>query len=146
MEVLPMLPSAVRSLVALILALMYCSASACGVKGVVTVAEVDRMIEHGVQVGSSKPEVEAFIESLRIDSLRIEHADRFESIDSLHWDTDDKEKVQAMGDRLKDYYWAAIEDIAPSTTTFMIYIRMRFYFDSDGKLLDYLVKEDTGFR
>jgi hypothetical protein len=121
-------------------------ATGCRAKRVVTVEQVDAMIKNQLHVGSTKAEVAAFIDSLKIDSLRVIHSDGFLDLGHLRWDNFDEQKVDALGDRLKEFYWAVVEDIAPSTSTFMIRIRMRFYFDQDGKLLDYTIKEDTGFR
>jgi hypothetical protein len=119
-------------------------ATGCKAKRVVTVEQVDEMIKSQIHVGSSKAEIASFIDSLRIDSLRVIHSDRFYGSD--HDGDLDPEKVAALGDRFSEFYDAAIEDIAPSTSTFMVRIRMRFYFGEDGKLLDYTIKEDTGFR
>ena len=121
-------------------------APGCRAKRVVTVEQVDEMIKNHLHVGSNKAEVVAFIDSLKIDSLRVIHSDSFLGLEHLRWDTFDEQKVAVLGDRLKEFYEAGVEDTAPSTTTFMIRIRMRFYFDQNGKLLDYTIKEDTGFR
>ncbi len=51
----------------------------CRAKRVVTVEQVDAMIKNQLHVGSSKAEVVAFIDSLRIDSLRVIRSDRFYS-------------------------------------------------------------------
>ena len=119
-------------------------ATGCRAKRIVTVEQVDAMIKNQLHVGSSKAEVVAFMDSLKIDSLRVIHSDRFYGSD--HDGDLDPEKVAALGDRFSEFYDAAIEDIAPSTSTFMVRIRMRFYFGEDCKLLDYTIKEDTGFR
>ena len=67
-------------------------------------------------------------------------------MERLRYDNFDDKKKNALGDKVKEYYDAAIRDIAPSSVTFEGVIKMRFYFDANGKLLDYTIKEDTGFR
>ena len=107
--------------------------------------QVHEIVTNRLYIGSSKEEVAAFFESLKIDSLRITHGP-FYGVEKLRWDNFDDDKKNALEDRLKEHYDAAILDITPSTETFMTYIRMRFYFDWNGKLLDYTIKEDAGFR
>ena len=110
----------------------------------VTVEQVDQMIRRQIHVGSSKPEVAAFVDSLRIDSLEITHSDRFYGSEYLG--NFDYEKTDPLRAVLTDFYDAAVHDIAPSSSTFTVFIHMRFYFDKNGSLLDYSVKEDSGFR
>ena len=96
-------------------------------------------------MGRARRSVAAFIDSLNIDSLRIIHWS-FRGLEQIRWDNFDDEKKNALGDKLAEFYDAVIMDVAPSTSTFMSNIRMRFYFDKDGKLLDYTIKEDVDFR
>lgn len=119
---------------------------ACKAKRIVTAHQVNDIVSNSVHIGSRKDEVAFFIERLRIDSLRITHSDGFLGLEHLRFDTFDESRVDALGDKLKEFYDAEIWDVAPSTQTFMANISMRFYFDADGKLLDYTIKEDTGFR
>lgn len=118
----------------------------CSAKRTVTVEQVNKIVSNSLPIGSSKEEVTAFIESLKIDSVRIVHDEDFGDVAQLRWDNFDEEKKNAIGDKLKAFYDAAIRDIAPSSETFEGAIRMRFYFDGNGNLLDYTIKEDTGFR
>jgi hypothetical protein len=118
----------------------------CSAKRIVTVEQLNQMVKTHLPIGSSKEQVTAFIESLSIDSLRVNHNDFFRDGARLRYDDFDDEKKNALGDRLKEYYDAAIRDIAPSTGTFEANIKMRFYFDENGKLLDYTIKEETAFR
>jgi hypothetical protein len=113
-------------------------------KRIVTVEQVDEMIRKQVQAGSSKAEVVAFLDSLRIDSFEITHSDRFYGPEYLG--NFDDEKADPLRSRLKEFCDAAVHDIAPSSGTFTVFIHMRFYFDEKGNLLDYSVKEDSGFR
>lgn len=117
----------------------------CAAKRVITVEEVNKMVSSRLSIGSTKEEVAQFIESLRIDSLRVTHGD-FQGVDRLRWDNFDDIKRDALGDKLHEFYDAAIRDIAPSSGTFEGIIKMRFYFDQNGKLMDYTIKEETGFR
>jgi len=123
-----------------------CVLTGCRAKRVVTVEQVNTIVSSRLPIGSSKEEVAAYIDSLRIDSLRVIHSDRFYPAEHLRWDNFDDEKKTALGDKLHEYYSAAILDVAPTTETFMANIGMRFYFDKDGKLLDYTIKEDADFR
>ena len=118
----------------------------CAAKRIVTVEQVNKIVSGHLPIGSSREEVAAFIESLRIESLRIVHDEDFGDVTRLRWDNFDEEKKNALGDKVKQVYDAAIRDIAPSSVTFEGVIRMRFYFDGNGKLLDYTIKEDAGFR
>ena len=130
-----------------VICLILSSATATGcshAERIITVEQVDKIVSSHVHVGSSKEEVLGFVDSLRIDSLRIIRGERF-------WDAEfiydfDTQRTDRLGDRLKQFYGAVIEDVAPSTETFQVNIMMRFYFDEDGKLLDYSIKEDIGFR
>jgi hypothetical protein len=114
----------------------------CSAKRIVTVEQVTKMIDAQLHSGSSKQDVVAFFGALKIDSLRVVHTDVFHDAEELRFDNFDDEKKIALGDRLKEYYGALIRDVTPSTETFETCIAMRFYFDKDGKLLDYTVKED----
>lgn len=116
----------------------------CSAKRVVTVDQVKEIVGSKVFIGSSKEEVVAFVEALRIDSLRVTHSEG--AAELLRYDNFDDEKKNALGDKLDSFYDAAIRDIAPSTTTFEAVIKMRFYFDENRKLLDCTIKEDGGFR
>ena len=116
----------------------------CKAKRLVTVEQVDEIVRNHVHVGSSKQEVAEFCESLKIDDLKITHSGPFGS--DVGGDDLDREKVASLGSKFKEYYDATVQDIAPTTTTMMAGIRMRFYFDENGKLLDYSIKEDSGFR
>jgi hypothetical protein len=116
----------------------------CKAKRLVTVEQVDEIVRNHVHVGSSKQEVATFCESLKVDALKVTHSDRFYSSD-LDGDLD-KEKADSLGSNFKEFYDATVQDIAPTTTTMMAGIRMRFYFDENGKMLDYSIKEDSGFR
>jgi hypothetical protein len=132
--------------VAAYLILSFVMVTGCSAKRIVTVEQVNKIISAQLHAGSSKEEVLAFFDSLRIDSLRVIHSDVFYGVEHLRWDNFDDEKKIALGDKLKEYYGALIRDVAPSTETFEVCIAMRFYFDKDGKLLDYTVKEDGDFR
>ncbi len=125
--------------------LLLVTATGCSAKRIITVEEVNKMVSSRLPAGSNKEGVASFIESLKIDSLRVIHED-FHGVDRLRWDNFDEEKRNALGDKLKEFYDAAIRDIAPSSETFEGIIKMRFYFDKNGKLLDYTIKEETGFR
>jgi hypothetical protein len=59
-------------------AILACAlATGCRAKRIVTVEQVDEVVGNHVHVGSSKEEVVAFIDSLKIDSLETTHSDRF---------------------------------------------------------------------
>lgn len=118
----------------------------CSAKRIVTVEQVNKIVSSRVPIGSSKEEVAAFIKSLSIDSLRVVHDEDFGAVERLRYDNFDEEKKNALGDKVKEFYDAAILDIAPSSVTFEGAIIVRFYFDANGKLLDYTIKEETGFR
>ena len=128
-----------------VFAVLMCALTGCHAKRVVTVEQVKTMVKTHLPIGSSKEEVAAFIESLSIDSLRVIH-DEFKDAARLRYDDFDDEKKNALGNKLKEYYDAAIRDIAPSSKTFEGAIKMRFYFDENGKLLAYTIKEETSFR
>jgi hypothetical protein len=139
------LPNLLRLQLATYLILSLVTAAGCSAKRIVTVEQVNEIVGSHLHVGSSKEEVASFIDSLNIDSLRIIHWS-FCGLEQLRWDNFDDEKKNALRDKLKEFYDAVVMDVAPSTSTFMSNIRMRFYFDEHGKLLDYTIKEDVDFR
>jgi hypothetical protein len=121
------------------------TAGGCSVKRIVTVEQVCEIVRSHLHAGSSKEEVAAFIDTLSIDSLQIMHWS-FRDLEQLRWDNFDNDKKNALRDKLVEFYDALIMDVAPGTSTFRSNIRIRFYFDELGKLLDYTIKEDVEFR
>src|SRR5215469_3029948 len=108
------------------------------VRHVISVDEVDRMIRDQVPVGSDKQTVKAFIDNLKIDSLRIEHGE-FYNVWKYPVHNLDTEKIRELGDRLAEYTGLVIYD---AQSGFMNYnnIVIEFYLDKDGHLIGYTVQ------
>jgi hypothetical protein len=74
----------------------------CCVRSVVSVEEVEKMIEDQVPVGSDRYQVKKFIENLRVDSLKIGRDD-FHKADAQALGNRDSEKIAELGDRIAEF-------------------------------------------
>jgi hypothetical protein len=72
------------------------------VRRVVSVEEVDKMIKDQVPIGSDKQKVKAFIDNLKVDSLRIGHDDFHEATPRALGNRD-PEKIAELGDRISEF-------------------------------------------
>src|SRR2546427_12791287 len=96
------------------------------------------MIKRKLSEGSPKSQVKAFIDSLKIDSLEIFRGD-FHQFSQDPINTLDKQKTDALGNRMVEYISARISNVE----TGLWYhedIRIDFYIDKDGRMIDYTVK------
>src|SRR5690349_9468166 len=106
---------------------------------VISVEEVDKMIKEQVPVGSDKQQVKAFIDNLKVDSLKIDRGEFRPAIRKALVNTD-PEKLAELGDRIAEYTSAVINhsqtDLLSSDD-----IVITFFVDKDGKMIGYSVKE-----
>jgi len=112
--------------------------SAC-LRRVVSVAEVDKMVKDQLPIGSGQQQVRAFIDNLKIDSLKIER-DEMHKYDRGGFGNLDPEKTAELGDRIAMYTGAFIKDARSGFLTHDD-IQMIFYFDKDGGMIGYTVLE-----
>src|SRR5581483_1095889 len=100
---------------------------------VVSVEQVDKMIKEQVPIGSDQQQVRAFIDSLKIDSLKIDRFDMHKATPEACMGHDDQKKVAELGDRIAMYTGAFIRhsqtDMLSSDNITII-----FYLDKGGKL------------
>jgi hypothetical protein len=107
----------------------------------VTVAEVRRLIEEQLPVGSNKSEVEAFVDSLRIAGVTTTNfgyrlnEKRFEDEGGMFDEKNRKWKYVAKG-----YLNARLENVGLRYFQ-PCYIDIRFYFDGNTRLLDWDTEE-----
>jgi hypothetical protein len=87
----------------------------CG-RRAVSVAEVEKMIKDQVPIGSDKQQVKAFIENLKVDSLRIGRGD-FHKADPRALGNRDPEKIAELGDRIAEFTGAVIYDVNDRSKT-----------------------------
>jgi hypothetical protein len=97
------------------------------------------MIEEQVPVGSNKDQVKAFIENLKVDSLRIGRDD-FRKADAQVLGNRDPEKIAELGDRIAEF--AGVVIYHARTDGFLTFdnIVIQFYLDRNGRMIDYTVK------
>lgn len=106
---------------------------------VITTEQVDKMIRDQVPIGSEKQQVKAFIDNLKVDSLRIFRGD-FRPADRDTLGNRDPEKVAELGDRLAEFAVAIIFHAQSDGILTFDDIIVAFYADKAGRLIDYTVK------
>jgi len=125
--------------VALILILSAIALAGC-VRRVVSVDEVDKMINDQVPIGSDKEKAKNFIDNLKVDSLRIVRGDFYKVNKRKRpvgfWDP---EKLANLWDRVVELISARIID-AESGFLNRNDIFIEFAIDKDGRVIGYTVK------
>ena len=111
-----------------------CSCRPSKMPAKLTISEADELVRKGAPIGSSVSDVRSFLESLKIDSLRIVHEDYREEA-AYGTDRPDKDLPEMRG-----YLPAAILNVEQQPETFSkINIRVNFYFDAARHLIYYKV-------
>src|SRR4030095_8733487 len=108
------------------------------VRRIVSVKQVDTMIREQVPVGSDKQKVKAFMENLKVGSLRIMSSD-FHKATPQTLGSRDPEKIAELGHRIKEFTGAVIFG---AQTGFLYHdnLVIQFYIGEDGRMIDYTVK------
>lgn len=106
----------------------------------VTAEDVDTIFKNHIPIGSNIAEVSAFIDSLKIDSLRVEN---FGYRDAL---TDKgisrfTNKDQQLDGTMKGYLDARIHNTSRTLWLSQCDMDVRFYFDNNERLIDYEIIE-----
>ena len=126
-------------LIALVLILLAMTLAGCKHR-VVSVEEIDKLIKEQVPIGSDQQQVRAFIDNLKIDSLKIDCFDLHKASPEALMGHDDQKKIAELGDSIAMYTGAFIRhsqtDIISSDNITII-----FYLDKEGKLIGYTVHE-----
>src|SRR5262249_1221030 len=129
--------SCVREFVALVLILATITTAGC-VRRVTSVEQVDKTIKDQVPVGSDKQTVKAFLDNLKVDSLRIGR-DEFHQARRQALGNRDPEKVAELGDRIVEFTGATIYNAQSGFLNYN-HIVIQFYIDRDGRMIGYTVK------
>lgn len=108
------------------------------VRRVVSVEELEKMIKDQVPIGSDKQQVKAFIDNLKVDSLRIGR-DEFHQASPQALGNRDPEKIAELGSRIAEFTGAVIFD-AQRGFLYHDNIVIQFYIDRDGRMIGYTVK------
>src|SRR2546422_10999702 len=109
------------------------------VRHVVSVAEVEKLVKDQAPVGSDKQQVRAFIDNLKVDSLRIGR-DEFHTADRQALGNRDPEKIAELGDRIAEFTGAVIFKAQSDGLVTSDNIVIQFYIDKDGRVIGYTVK------
>lgn len=125
-------------LVTLILILAAITLIGCK-RRVVSVEEVDKMIKEQVPVGSDKQQVKAFIDNLKVGSLKIGRDTEFHQATRRALGNRDPEKVAELGDRIAEFISVVITD-AQSGFLNRNNIAIQFYIGKDGRMIDYTIE------
>jgi len=110
------------------------------VRRVVSVEDLEKMINDQVPIGSDKQQVKAFIDDRKIDSLRISRGDFVKTDKNMRpvgfWD---EEKLAALWDRIEELISARIVD---AESGFLNHndIFIEFAIDNNGRMIGYTVK------
>jgi hypothetical protein len=126
-----------RGFVGLVLILAAITLAGC-VQQVVSVEQVDKMIKDQVPIGSDKQQVRAFIDNLKVGSLKIGRETEFHQATKRALGNRDPEKVAELGDRIAEFIGAVIFD-AKSGFFYHDNIVIQFYMDKDGRMIGYTV-------
>lgn len=129
-----------RGVGVLVLILMATTLTGC-VRRAVSIEQVEKMVKDQVPVGSDKQQVKAFIDNLKVGSLKIIRETEFHQATKRALGNRDPEKVAELGDRIAEFISAVISD---SQSGFLYHddIAIQFYIDKDGRMIDYTVKEE----
>ena len=129
-----------RGPIALVLSLAVIVLAGC-IRRVVSVEQVEAMIKDQAPIGSDKQQVRAFIDNLKVDSLRIGR-DEFHPADRQALGNRDHEKVAELGDRIAEFTGAVIFKAQSDGVLTFDNIVIQFYIDKDGRMIGYVVERD----
>ena len=126
-----------RSVVALAFVPVTMLTSGC-VRRVVSVDQMDKMIQEKVPIGSDKQKVKDFIDNLKVDSLSITRGEFYKTKHrpSGTWD---EEKIAELWDRVEELISARIID-AESGFLNRNDIFIEFAIGRDSRMIGYTVK------
>ena len=136
-----LLPSFPRILIRLIL-ILATLLLACCVRRVISVEQVDKMISDAVPMGSDKQKVKDFVDSLKVDSLRIGRDGEFHQANQQALGSRDPEKIAELGDRIAEFTGAVIFKSKSDGILTFDNILIQFYIDKEGRMIGYTVKEE----
>lgn len=105
----------------------------------VTADDVDTIIKSHIPIGSNTTDVSAFIDSLKIDSLRVENFGYRDLISDGVGPFDDRD--QQLAGRAKGYLDARIHNTSRTYYLSQVEMNVRFYFDRNERLIDYQILE-----
>lgn len=109
------------------------------VRRAVSVEQVDKMIRDQVPIGIDKQTVKAFIDELKVDTLRIGRDDFHEATPQALGNRD-PEKIAELGNRIKEFAGAVIYKAQSDGILTYDNIVIQFYIDKEGRLIGYTVK------
>jgi hypothetical protein len=97
------------------------------------------MIKDEVPIGSDKQKVKAFIDNLKVDSLKISYDD-FHEANPRALGNRDPEKIAELGDRIAEF--AGVVMFHAQSDGFLTFdnIVIQFYVDRAGRMIGYTVK------
>ena len=107
----------------------------------VTAGKVDSIIKSHIPVGSTKAEVIAFIDSLKIDSLQVKNFGYRDDLIQMSYGPFDVKDKQLSG-TVKGYLNARILNTSRTLYLSQCDMNVRFYFDRDERLIDYEILEE----
>lgn len=102
----------------------------------VTVPEVKSMIDENIPIGSTRTAVTDFIESLKIDDLKVVHDDYYEGMPPSSDDLPNNINADIAG-----YLVAAILKVESDRPDATYNIRIVFCFDNSERLLGYAISK-----
>ncbi len=117
-----------------ILSIIGCWSSTMPAK--VTVPEVKSMIDENIPIGSTRTAVTDFIESLKIDDLKVVHDDYYEGMPPSSDDLPNNINADIAG-----YLVAAILKVESDRPDATYNIRIVFCFDNSERLLGYAISK-----
>lgn len=121
------------TLLSLCIFLLVTTSTACAGWSRVTVEQIEQLIKAELPSGATKSQVVAFL-----NAHQISHSDYVEHHEK-GIDFDDK-KLDGKRHRIKMYIVATIPNVR-RWSFFAHQIYMKFYFDEEGNLVDYIVRE-----
>jgi hypothetical protein len=106
----------------------------------VTVEEVDAIVKSHISTGANKAEVSAYIDSLKIDSLKVENFGYQDDLTHMGIGPFTP-KDEQLKETMKGYLQARIQDTSRTYFLTSCWMDIRFYFDKDERLIDYKIVE-----
>ena len=106
----------------------------------VTAGEVDSIFKTHIAIGSSRAEVSAFIDSLKIDPLKVDNFGYRDDLAHMSYGPFDDKDKQLKG-TVRGYLNARIQNTSRSLWLSQCDMEVRFYFDINERLIDYQILE-----
>jgi len=107
----------------------------------VTAEEVDNIFKSHIPIGAKRAEVSGFIDSLKIDSLRVENFGYRDDLTAMGTGPFTHKEEQLKG-TMKGYLTARIHNTSRTLCLSQCDMVVRFYFDRDERLIDYEIIEE----